>query len=99
MNYEIIIDEFAIQEAQDAYDYYENKQEGLGEKFKVELSNSIDSISENPKYNRRIKNNIRQCLLNKFPFVVIFEIMEEKDIVIVYSIFHTSRNPKHKLDK
>jgi len=99
MSYRIIIDDIAIHEAQDAFEYYESKQTGLGEKFKVELNNGIESLRTNPEHNRRIKSEIRQCLLGKFPYVVVYEILKDKKNIIIYSVFHTSRNPGKKLEK
>lgn len=97
MNFRVIIDEVALQEAQEAYDYYEFKQTGLGEKFIEELDKSVASISENPEHNRKMKNEIRQSLLYRFPYVVVYEKMN--DVIVIYSIFHTSRNPKKKIKK
>jgi len=41
----------------------------------------------------------RELPLKKFPFVIIYEIFQNE--VIIYSVFHTSRNPKksRKLNK
>ncbi len=97
MSFQVIIDKIALQEAQDAYDFYEFKHPGLGDKFKEELEKGIESIIENPEHNRKIKNEIRQSLLHKFPYVIVYEKMN--NVIVIYSIFHTSRNPKQKFEK
>ena len=47
MTYHIKLDERAIREAQDAYEYYEKQKIGLGESFKNELNICISSIQKN----------------------------------------------------
>ena len=84
MRYAIILEDKALREAREAYNFYEKRQEGLGDKFKKELDKSITRIQENPKLHRKIKQEIRQTLLYKFPYV------------IVYAVFHTNRNPQKK---
>jgi plasmid stabilization system protein ParE len=98
MSYKISIENKALKEAKDAYDYYEKKQKKLGERFNDSLNKSINLIRVNPKYYRKIRKEIRQILLDKFPFVIVFEIIEE-DVIVIYAVFHTSRNPKQKTSK
>ncbi|KAA5534867.1 type II toxin-antitoxin system RelE/ParE family toxin [Taibaiella lutea] len=94
MSYKIIIEDRALQEAQTAYDFYEKKQNGLGDRFKIELEKSITRIEANPKQYKKVSREIRQILLHKFPFVIVYEILQ--DVIIIYAVFHTSRNPKKK---
>ena len=94
MTYKIILENRAITDSKTAYNYYELIQVGLGDRFMRALEGRINSIRLNPKLFRKIKDEIRQVSLKKFPFVIIYEIFE--DIVIVYAIFHTSRNPDSK---
>ena len=61
-----------------------------------ELERRIKIIQLNPKLFRKIKDDIRQVSLKKFPFVIIYEIFE--NIIIVYAVFHTSRNPENKFE-
>lgn len=95
MTFRIIIEDRALKEAQEAYDYYEKQQEGLGERFRLELEKSINHLTVNPKLYRKIKKEIRQKLLYKFPFVIVYEIMTES--IIIYAVFHQKRNPRKKL--
>jgi plasmid stabilization system protein ParE len=96
MMYKIILDQRAIQEADDAYVYYEGKQIGLGEKFKKELENTIKYVCANPKHFKKIKRESRQALINRFPYLVIYEIFDE--VILISAIFHASRNPVNKFN-
>lgn len=80
--------------AKEAYQWYNEQQQGLGESFLDELEGCYDKIEVWPASYAKIKKNFRQVILKTFPYVVVFEII--KDDVVVYAVFHTSRNPKKK---
>ncbi len=94
MIYELEIVEEADWEITEAYLYYEHKQSGLGEKFLKQLDKYLDRICENPKLFQIKKNDYREAYIRKFPYLVIFEIEENK--VVVYSVFNTPQNPEKK---
>ena len=83
--------------AQDAYDWYEEQQQGLGELFLKELNRCFDKIEEWPLLYAIIEKDFRQIVLQTFPYVVVFETTESD--VIVYAVFHTSRSPRKKFKK
>lgn len=91
----LIINEEAAAEIQDAYDYYEEQQAGLGDYFIKVLYARLGQILKAPNGNQLVYASYRQAVVFKFPFVIIYEI--EEGAIIVYSVFHTSRNPKGKV--
>jgi toxin ParE1/3/4 len=77
----------------EAFDWYDEKQKGLGNRFLKEVSKYLDSIADNPfKFAAKYDNELRFAPLKIFPFVIAYWI--ENETVFVASIFHTSRNPK-----
>lgn len=94
MKYKVIFDERAIQEAQEAYDHYEKKQIGLGDRFKAEMDKCVAYIQGNPNQFKKVKREIRQALLHKFPYLIVYQIIDEN--IVVGAVFHTSRDPKKK---
>ena len=80
--------------AKNAYDWYESQQNNLGEIFLASLNDCFSRVQFQPKANSKIKKNYRQARLKKFPYVVVYVIIKEE--IIVFSIFHTSRDPKNK---
>jgi len=92
--YNLVIRPIAAQTARKAYEWYEEQQPGLGNLFLKELESSFSILEDKPGIYAKIKKNFRQKVLKKFPYVVVFEIIN-KD-VIVYCIFHTSQNPRKK---
>lgn len=96
MAFKIVITNLASLEIEDAFEYYETKSKGLGNKFIVYLKGYINVLKVTPEL-FAIKRSpfFRELPLKKFPFVIIYEI--DQNQVIVYSVFHTSRNPSNKL--
>ena len=95
--YSLIIKPKATEMAKEAYDWYNEQQAGLGEIFLQELRKSYYKLESWPDAYTKIKKNYRQIILHTFPYVVVFEIIKQD--IIVYSIFHTSRNPGKKFRK
>lgn len=82
--------------AMEAYEWYNEQQEGLGDLFLDELENYYNRLEELPLVYSKIKKNFRQTL-HKFPYVIVFEIIKKE--VVIYSIVHTSRTPTKKFKK
>jgi hypothetical protein len=97
MMYELEIKEEASVEILDAYIYYENKQLGLGDRFEEDLEVHLNRVQKYPEHYQIKRNPYREALLEFFPYLIIYEFLENK--VIVYSVFNTSRNPKKKPKK
>ncbi len=97
MNYLLSIRDKAINELEESYNYYEEQQVGLGENFADEVFNEISYIQEHPLHFRKFIKNYRQLKVNRFPFLIVYELIESKNEVVVVSVFHTSRNPKEKI--
>jgi len=80
--------------ARDAYQWYEVQSKGLGEHFLAELESSLKKIQTTPTANGKVNKNYRQGKLLRFPYVIVYEIIRTE--IIVFSIFHTKRNPRQK---
>ena len=93
MKYNLIIKEEANQEIIDSYLYYENKSIGLGEKFLENLEIYFDRIQKYPKHYQIKRKPYREVFVKNFPFPIIYEIL--KYSIVVYAVFHTSRNSKN----
>lgn len=93
MSYDVVISPRAQQEQTDAYSFYEDLQEGLGERFFKSLQTCFDKIAENPRYYSLISTSdtLRDTKLKDFPFVVIYIIGD--NAVVTISVRHTSRQP------
>lgn len=94
MSYQVLFRSPALKELEEAYMWYEDKKINLGERLLNEVQSTLDLLKLNPKIFQLQKKPFRQVHLKNFPYLMIFSV--EKDIVVIYSFFHTSRNTKSK---
>ncbi|HZX58969.1 MAG TPA: type II toxin-antitoxin system RelE/ParE family toxin [Mucilaginibacter sp.] len=87
----------AIEMAKEAYEWYNEQQDGLGDRFLQELRDCRNKLESCPDAYTKVKKSYRQFVLRTFPYVIVFEII--KTNVVVYAVFHTSRNPIKKFRK
>ena len=97
MGYKIEIKEEALEDIRSVFQYYEKAVEGLGDDFLSELDEYISIVEDNPYLFEEKHKPFREVKINRFPYLIIYEIEEEK--VIIYAVFHTSRSPKKKYKK
>ena len=86
----------ARQELLDAWIWYEERQPGLGDRFKNELYKRIYEIEQNPERYPERKKPYRETRIEIFPYLIIYRISKNESLIIIASIFHASRNPKRK---
>lgn len=91
--FNIFIEDRAKIEIADAYDWYEEQKEGLGDDFLNAFQNSLKTIQKAPNAYPLLKFH-RQSPLKTFPFVILYEI--DKDNLIIDAVFHTSKDPLKK---
>ena len=91
MIYSIRIKEEALLDMKEAHNYYEDSRSGLGEELILALEASFNRISRHPQAFRIRYEKLRADKLNRFPYLVIFRI--EGYEVVIFKIYHASRNP------
>ena len=92
MSYSLQVHSEAIIDIQDAFQWYEEKREGLGFEFINEVENGYEEICKHPKYYTAINEYFRRFKMHKFPYIIIYEI--EKNDVIITAVRHGRRIPK-----
>jgi len=97
MSYSLVVKEEALLDIVEITAWYEKKRKKLGAEFVAELDTVLKQLKKSPFQYQVQKKEIRQASLHKFPYLVIYEI--EEKIIVVYSVLHTSRNPKLKYKK
>jgi len=88
-------------QADDEFDqavrYYENCQPGLGLEFAEEVYATVARISEYPEAWSPMSKNTRRCLVNRFPFGLIFQI--KPDILRIVAVANLHRRPGYWKDR
>jgi toxin ParE1/3/4 len=91
MSFPIIFRRAARAEFDDAIDWYEQRQAGLGATFADAAQKVLDRIAVQPDFYPQVFRGAREAFVSGFPYCVYYR--EEAGRVFVFSIFHTARNP------
>ena len=78
-------------EFDEAAEWYESRRRGLGRNFISKVRGVIKRITTNPRLFGKVHGDIRQTLIERFPYSVLYQ--EDKQEIIVVAVFHSSRNP------
>ncbi len=84
-------------ELNEASDYYEECQAGLGLEFAKEIYSTVYRIIQLPKAWPIFSKNTRKCLVNRFPYGVIYQILDNK--ILIIAIMHLNREPDYWKDR
>lgn len=95
MTFNIVITPLAANEIEESIRYYNAKKGELGYQFLLYFKGYLSVLRTNPElFPVKRKNIYREIAMKKFPYVIIYEVFKTE--VVIYSVFHTSRNPVHK---
>ena len=84
-------------ELDDAIEYYNLQSTGLGEKFLVEVLETIELISDFPQLWAQNTENTRKAVLRKYPFNLIYSLFEGK--IYIIAVAHQNREPEYWIDR
>ena len=90
----IVIDDEALQDIQNATDWYNLQLLGLGTRFQKQVIKQINSLKKDANLYAIRYQNIRCMLVKKFPFMIHFLLDDKFEKVEIFAIIHTSKNPK-----
>jgi len=89
----VIFSPIAIDDAEQAVEYYEEKQTGLGKRFARQLQSTLNSIKRNPFFASVRYDDIRCAAVKKFPYLVHYHINEEELLVTIVAVYSTYKEP------
>ena len=77
--------------------WYEARQEGLGSEFTEEVIQVWRALGENPILNcrRHPTKNVRWRYPERFPYRIIYEVLEAERKVVVAAVLHAARHDRH----
>jgi plasmid stabilization system protein ParE len=82
----------ALDDAREAYAWYEQRSDGLGDEFLAEIERCFDVIRERPEMFERANKEYRRAIVRRFPYAIYYAVSD--DLVVVHSIFHSAQNPR-----
>ena len=86
----------AQQELIETVGFYEQQFAGLGASFHKEIFEAVNFIKLFPEGYQLITKHSRKCLLRKFPYLVLYSIVN--DTIVISAIAHQHRHPKTYLN-
>lgn len=88
----IIIRPEAERDIREAYSWYETQMSGLGANFLLRIDAALSSVQRNPRQYPLIHQEVRRCLVRRFPYGIFF-LVEDKRIIVL-AVFHAKRDPR-----
>lgn len=93
MKFSLVFEPEAKDEFDEAHDYYERAQKGLGKKFRLAVRESPGRIIRTPLSRGVIyPPDVRRVLVSKYPYAVMYRVKSNNQIRVV-AVCHSSRNP------
>jgi len=71
--------------------YYEERYDGLGLEFAKEIYSTIQRIIQFPKAWSKLSESTRRCLVNRFPYGVIYSMIENE--IFIIAVMQLNREP------
>ena len=83
----------AKEEFLEAIEFYQSCSAGLGLEFANEIYSTIQRIIQFPTAWSKFSENTRRCLTKRFPFGIIYQVLENKNELIIVAIMQLNREP------
>ena len=87
----IVLSPEAEADALDAFRFYEARRDGLGERFRDHLGLALARLQLNPEEAPVVYRNLRRKLVQRFPFMVLYQILP--GILYVVAVMHAKQDP------
>jgi len=81
----------AERELLQSIEFYDERRQGLGERFAVAVQGAISTIQSNPLRKDPQEDGTRHYLLRSFPFII--QYLDQPEEIWIVAGAHTSRKP------
>ncbi len=95
--YLVIIQPEAEQDLDEAFEYLEQKQVGLGFNLLVAVANAITVLEETPFLFQKIQGEKRRLVIQRFHYNLIYKVIDSN--VYILAILHGSSNPRRRWEE
>ena len=82
----------AAGDVEDAYQWYEAQQSGLGEEFLEAVRAMMESVVATPERFPVVHRQTRRALLRRFPYGLYYRIIDDQ--IVVVACMHARRDPR-----
>ncbi|MBK6836194.1 MAG: type II toxin-antitoxin system RelE/ParE family toxin [Bacteroidetes bacterium] len=92
MIYQVIIPESLYSELEEVVEYYKSKEIHLALNFISKWESAMEQLKHTPLHYQKKNKEFRTIKINRFPYLLVFEIIGAK--VYVYRLINAHKNPK-----
>lgn len=92
MKYQIIVRRLAERDLEEAEDWYNGQQSGLGAEFRGVVSDLFERLVDSPRIYPRVHGDVHRAVLRRFPYLVYFVI--EGSRVVILAVLDSRRDPR-----
>ena len=93
MKAEVVYTDFVKNDLTEISQWYTKIDKKIWNSFTKEFRSKINFIRENPLSFEQKYDYNRVAFLKKFPYGIHYIYNKEKNLIEIYSVFHTSRDP------
>ena len=76
-----------------AINHYEDIEPSLGYQFAIEVYAAVERIKANPRLWPLLNDEVRRCLIHRFPYGIIYSIDDVQSTVLILAVMHLHREP------
>jgi toxin ParE1/3/4 len=87
----------ALAEYAEAVKYYANQNSNIAQAFINSIEDAVYRIRESATHYPEIDEDVRRCMVRKFPYAVLYTI--EQDYLLIIAVMHCSREPNYWKDR
>ena len=87
----------AERELDEAIEYYNVELPGLGDDFLLQVLGALERIRHYSEAWQLLTQNIRRCRVQRFPWGVIYQILESE--ILIVAVAHLHREPGYWQDR
>lgn len=94
----VVISSLAKEDLREPVQWYKGRNSKLSRRLLTEIRRTTHHIAENPFSYAISYSEMRIAVVSIFPYTIHYIFQEDKNVVFIAAIFHTSLNPR-KWDK
>lgn len=91
MEFRITVLKAALIDLDDAVEWYSKIQPELGKDLVLKFKEALTEIEQKPLLSQELNENFRKINLKRFPYKLVFKIIEQE--IIIIAVAHHKRKP------
>jgi plasmid stabilization system protein ParE len=100
MSYRLDFHKDVESDFQEAYTWYENAKEGLGERFLKMVRGKLEQIAKSPEsFSQKTKSGYREAVVEIFPYIIVYKLYKKKKVVFINAVIHQKKHPRKRSRK